>query len=73
MLGWDKLPPTVKVFRDLGPIGRALGYPGPASQKAGLAWSKYIVVDMFAKAIQGESAESAVKWAETELKQVYEV
>ncbi|MCC7372272.1 MAG: extracellular solute-binding protein [Chloroflexi bacterium] len=73
MLGWDKLPPVVKIFRDLGPVARAVGFPGPANQKAGLAWSKYIVVDMFAKAIQGESPEAAVKWAETELKQVYEV
>jgi multiple sugar transport system substrate-binding protein len=73
MLGWDKLPPAVKIFRDLGPVARAVGFPGPASQKAGLAWSKYIVVDMFARAIQGESPEAAVKWAETELKAVYEV
>jgi len=72
MLPWDKLPPSVTVFRDLGPIGRTVGWPGPASQKAGLAWSKYIVVDMFARAIQGESAEAAARWAENELKSIYE-
>ena len=62
-------PPPAGAVRPL----RAVGFPGPANQKAGLAWSKYIVVDMFGRAIQGESAESAVKWAEGELKQVYEV
>jgi hypothetical protein len=28
---------------------------------------------MFGKAVQGDSPEAAVKWAETELKAVYEV
>ncbi len=35
------------------------------------ALTKYIVVDMYAKAIQGMPAEDAVKWAEEELKKVY--
>ncbi|MCC6178607.1 MAG: extracellular solute-binding protein [Chloroflexi bacterium] len=72
MLPWDQLPPAVSVFRDLGPIGRTVGWPGPASQRAGLAWSRYTVVDMFARVIQGEPAESAAAWAEGELKSVYE-
>lgn len=29
------------------------------------------VVDMFARAVQGESPEAAVKGAETEMKQIY--
>ena len=33
--------------------------------------SKYIIVDMYAKAVQGMSAEDAVKWAEGEVKKVY--
>jgi multiple sugar transport system substrate-binding protein len=33
--------------------------------------TKYIVVDMYAKAIQGMPAEDAVKWAEGELKTIY--
>ena len=31
----------------------------------------WIIVDMYAKAIQGASAEDAVKWAEDELKKIY--
>jgi len=33
--------------------------------------SKYIIVDMFAKAVQGMAAEEAVKWAEGEVKKAY--
>jgi multiple sugar transport system substrate-binding protein len=33
--------------------------------------SKYVVTDMYAKAIQGGTAEEAVAWAESELKKVY--
>jgi multiple sugar transport system substrate-binding protein len=68
---WDKFPPITQVFKQFGPNVRTIGWGGPPSQKAGLAWSKYIVVDMFAKACQGESAEAAVAWAENELKQIY--
>jgi multiple sugar transport system substrate-binding protein len=31
-----------------------------------------VITDMFAKAVQGMKAEDAVKWAEGELKRVYE-
>jgi multiple sugar transport system substrate-binding protein len=63
--------PVMTPFRD-APLGsKAAGYPGPASRKAAEALSKYIVVDMYAKAVQGMSAEDAVKWAEGELKKVY--
>jgi multiple sugar transport system substrate-binding protein len=44
---------------------------GPPSAKAAEVLSKYIITDMYAKAIQGGSAEDAVKWAESELKKVY--
>jgi multiple sugar transport system substrate-binding protein len=33
--------------------------------------SKYIIVDMYAKAVQGMPAEEAVKWAEGEIRKVY--
>ena len=68
---WDKFPREVQVFKELGPITRAPGWPGPWNQQAALAQSKSIVVSMFARAVQGESPEAAVAWAETELKQVY--
>ena len=45
---------------------------GPPTGKATEAYAKYIITDMYAKAAQGMSAEDAVKWAEGELKKIYE-
>ena len=47
------------------------GYAGPPNAKAAEVLSKYIITDMYAKAVQGMPAEDAVKWAESELKKVY--
>jgi multiple sugar transport system substrate-binding protein len=41
------------------------------NQKAAEALSKYIITDMYAKAVQGMPAEESVKWAESELKKIY--
>ena len=61
-----------KIFRQAARASRLFGYAGPASAKATEAYTKYIIVDMFAKAVQGMKAEDAVKWAEGELKKIYE-
>ena len=50
---------------------RLFGYAGPANAKASEVYSKYIITDMYAKAIQGMPAEESVKWAESELKKIY--
>ena len=42
------------------------------SAKSTEVYTKYIMVDMYAKACQGMKAEDAVKWAEGELKKIYE-
>ena len=34
-------------------------------------FTKYIVTDMYAKAVQGMPAEDAVKWAHAELVKIY--
>jgi multiple sugar transport system substrate-binding protein len=60
------------VFRQAVRKTFAFGHPGPASAKATEAYTKYIIVDMYAKAAQGMKAEDAVKWAEGELKKIYE-
>ena len=69
---WSEMDPEVAVFKDIAKYARHMGWPGPASRKAAQAWSKYIIVDMFAKAIQGTPPQEAMKWATSELKQVYE-
>ena len=67
---WDE-DPVMLPYKVAGRLGRTPGYAGPANAKAAEVLSKYIVTDMYAKAVQGMSAEEAVKWAESELKKVY--
>jgi multiple sugar transport system substrate-binding protein len=68
---WDSLPKALAPFRTAGKIARALGYaaaPGPKVQES---FSKYIVVNMFARAVQGTTPEDSVKQAEVEMKQIF--
>lgn len=67
---WKKDPKTA-VFPETMQYARHVGYAGPAGRKATEALTKYIMVDMFAKAIQGMRAEDAVAWASGEMKKIY--
>jgi multiple sugar transport system substrate-binding protein len=58
-------------FKKIPVTGRLLGFAGPPNQKAAEVQTKYIIVDMYAKAIQGMAPEDAVKWAHGELVKVY--
>jgi multiple sugar transport system substrate-binding protein len=69
---WGKLDEPLKMFRTAARNTRLFGYAGPSTAKATEAFTKYIVTDMYAKGVQGMSAEDAVKWAEGELKKIYE-
>src|SRR5438477_2090708 len=69
---WGRIDKPLQVFRQAAPASLMLGHPGPATAKATEAYTKYIIVDMFAKGVQGTKAEDAVKWAEGELKKIYE-
>ncbi len=68
---WEKIDKPLQVFRTAARKTRIFGYAGPSTAKATEVFSKYIVTDMYAKAVQGMSAEDAVKWAESELKKIY--
>ena len=52
-------------------IRPAGGYAGPPNRKAAEVVTKYIITDLYAKAIQGMPAEAAVKWAYDEIAKVY--
>jgi ABC-type glycerol-3-phosphate transport system substrate-binding protein len=67
---WN-LDPVLLPFRDLPNVGRLVGYAGPPGRAAAEVVTKYIIVDMYAKAVQGMLAEDAVKWAHAELVKVY--
>jgi multiple sugar transport system substrate-binding protein len=68
---WGK-DPRITVYRDMAKYGRLFGWPGPYNRLASEVQAKYIIIDLFAKAVQGETPQSAVAWAEKELKNVYE-
>ncbi len=73
---WEKskvwnADPVLTPFRDLPAQGRLAGYAGPPNRKSAEAVTKYIVVDMYAKAIQGMAADEAAKWAHAELVKIY--
>jgi len=73
---WEKdkiweVDPVLLPFRDLPPFGRLPGYAGPPNRKAAEVVTKYIITDMYAKAIQGMPAEDAVKWAHDEVVKAY--
>ena len=57
---WDA-DPVLLPFRDIPPLGRLAGYAGPPNRKAAEVVTKYIITDLYAKAIQGMPAEAAVK------------
>jgi multiple sugar transport system substrate-binding protein len=63
--------PVMTPYKIAGRLARAPGYAGRSDAKAAEALSKYIITDMYAKAVQGMAAEEAVKWAESELKKIH--
>jgi len=63
--------PVMTPYATAPKYGRTPGFAGRPNQKAAEALTKYIIVDMYAKAVQGMPAEDAVKWAEGELKKIY--
>src|SRR5215212_1065656 len=67
---WN-LDPVLAPFKKIPVTGRLAGYAGPPSRKAAEVTTKYIIVDMYAKAIQGMPAEDAVKAAHAELIKIY--
>ena len=67
---WD-IDPVMTPYKVAAKLGQAPGFAGPPNAKAQEVLSKYIVTDMYAKAVQGMPAEDSVKWAESELKKIY--
>jgi multiple sugar transport system substrate-binding protein len=66
-----QIDPVMAPFRTAAESGRFAGYAGPAGRAAAETISKFIIVDMYAKAVQGMPAEEAVKGAHAELVKIY--
>ena len=63
--------PVMAPFRTAAESGRFAGYAGPAGRKAAEVISKYLISDMYTKAVQGMPAEQAVKSTHDELVRIY--
>jgi multiple sugar transport system substrate-binding protein len=67
---WQK-DPVMLPFRSAARAGRFPGYAGPADRDAAEVLSKYLITDMYAKAVQGMPAEESVKWADGEVRKIH--
>ena len=63
--------PKMTIFKDEPKYGINVGYPGPPNEKAALAFSKYLIVDTYARAVQTGDAKAAVEWGAEQLKRTY--
>ena len=63
--------PGYGAYRTAALSGRFAGYAGPAGRGAAEVISKFIIVDMYTKAVQGMSPEVSVKSAHAELVKIY--
>jgi multiple sugar transport system substrate-binding protein len=63
--------PVMLPFKSAARTGRFAGYAGPSSRKSAEVLTKYILTDMYAKAVQGMPAEDVVKAAHDELVKIY--
>jgi multiple sugar transport system substrate-binding protein len=63
--------PKMAPYSEVAKYARNKGYAGPANQKAAEVYSKYIIIDAFAKAVQDGDAEGAIKQAASQLERIY--
>jgi multiple sugar transport system substrate-binding protein len=63
--------PVLEPFKNVPKQGRLTGYAGPPDRAAAEVQTKYIIIDMYAKAVQGMKPEDSVNWAAKELKSIY--
>jgi len=63
--------PKMLVFNESVKLGRWPGWPGPANKGSSEAETRYIVVDMYARAIQSKDAKGALAATEKALQLIY--
>jgi multiple sugar transport system substrate-binding protein len=74
--GYDNHPmwnaePRYLPYKESLKTSRLHGWPGPASHAMSESVAKYVLVDMFAKACQGESTKTVIAAAAGQLKTIY--
>ncbi len=68
---WDS-DPRIHGFKDTAKYIHLPGYPGPPTRASAEIQSKFIIVDMFVKAIQGTSTKKSILWAESEMRKIHQ-
>jgi multiple sugar transport system substrate-binding protein len=63
--------PRYLPYKESLKTSRLPGWPGPPSHAMSESMSKYVIVDMFAKACQGSSTKEVIATAVGQLKQIY--
>ena len=66
---WNE-EPRMQPYRDLS-FCHLPGWPAPASRAMAESVSRYVIVDMFAKAAQGQATRDVIRDAAAQLKQIY--
>jgi len=79
LMGYEELPampwntnPALAGYKGIANGAHLPGYPSKEFSKATEIYNKFIIIDMFAKAAQGEPTKDVIAWAEGQLKSVYE-
>jgi multiple sugar transport system substrate-binding protein len=68
---WEKFDMSLRPYRTAARGARMFGHAGPPTAKASEVYSKFIIVDMYAKVVQGMAPTDVAKWAEIELRKIY--
>jgi multiple sugar transport system substrate-binding protein len=73
---WETHPvwtsdPAIEIFGTNVKYGRSFGYAGPWNRASGEVKEKYIIIDIFARAAQGDDPKEIAAWAQKELEGVY--
>lgn len=63
--------PKLEAYADVANYARNKGYAGPSNQQAALSFSRYVVVDTFARALESGDAEGAIQWGADQLERIY--
>jgi multiple sugar transport system substrate-binding protein len=65
-----KTDPNLTLLPQEAPLVHFPGWPGKPTRFAGAVENQYIIPDMFAKVVNGESYKSAMGWAENQIKKI---
>jgi multiple sugar transport system substrate-binding protein len=66
-----KIDPKYEPIKESGKYGHLYGWPAPGDEKSQQVTNSFIIPNMFAKAVTGNSVKEAMAWAEGEIKRIY--